>query len=325
MEKGKAAEPARRTTAAVKAARRLRTAGWWGLSEGERRALRPLLSAGLEVGANFNFRRLGRSPALVRGRTKGGASLWASREGDGALRSYFSSSLGDVLVAAPATDSIGSWHASLEADSTEGLTFVPLEDVRLLSASLGAFNEESGGFDFFWDRLPAREYEEPEEEAAVAMTPAVADALDSIVEDPAAESLDALAKRAGREVADCAEAVRFVREFPLGWRFSGPRRGEAGLVVVYERLGEDQFGGIRGAVRGVPYCVLEGWGREDGGSVYFAELVVPAAALVETCEYIRRASSAWGGAFSSGFYETKQRRRFVPSWSARGGKAAATR
>lgn len=311
MEEGTAAEPARRTTRAVTAAERLRTAGWWELSEGEKAALRPLLSAGLEVGVNLNFRRLGLAPALVRGRVRGRASLWdLVGEGSGALRSYYSSSLGSVMLAMPAASSAGPWRTAWRKRMLEDPSVHPLEDVRLLSAPLGAFNEESGTFDFFWDRLPARGYGEAGYERADVVAPAVVDALNSILANPTAEGLEALAKGAGLGPEGLAEAPRFVREFPLGWRFRGPKEGEAGLIVLYERIGGELFGGIRAAVRNVPYSVLEAWGRGDSGFVYFAELVVPAAALAETSEYLRKVSAPCAESFSNGFYETSQLQSF---------------
>lgn len=311
MEKGKAPESARRPPGAVAAAERLRTAGWWGLSEVEKAALRPLISAGLDVGVNLNFGRLGLAPALVRGRVRGGASLWdLGGEGSGALRSYCSSSLGNVMLAAPAVGSAGPWRAAWRKGTLEDLSVHPLEDVRLLSAPLGAFNEESGTFDFFWDRLPARGYGEAGDERADVVAPAVVDALNSILANPTAEGLEALAKGAGLGPEGLAEAPRFVREFPLGWRFRGPKEGEAGLIVLYERIGGELFGGIRAAVRNVPYSVLEAWGRGDSGFVYFAELAVPAAALAETSEYLRKVSAPCAESFSNGFYETSQLQSF---------------
>ena len=313
MEEGEAAEPRRHAPDAVAAAERLRSAGWWGVGEEDRAALGPLIGSGLGVGVNLDYHMLGLSPVLVAGRTKGRESLWdAAGEGSYGVRSYHVPSMGAVMAAAPPTGSgyDSFWHQKAVEGGVSSLSVVPLEGMRFLGSPLGCFNEERGAFDFSWADLPRRNLEEEVTPGAPSVPSArVVRALNDIVRRPTVGRLED-AGSDGVEARDLAEAMKYVRGFPLGWGWRGPRRGESGLLLYYRKLSEEAFGAIRGAVASVPYTCREAWGRSSDLFVYVAEMVIPGEALAETAEYVGRVSSRCREGFSSGFYERNQLQSF---------------
>ena len=311
MAKGKNAEPPRHAPDGVAAAEHLRGAGWWGIGEKDRRTLAPLTTSGLSVGVNLNFGKLGLRPALVLARVKGGENLWdVGGEGSFALRSYYSSSLQDVMLAAPPIDIAAYrafWHAKEEDGTLDTISVRPLEDIRFLTAQIPFFNVERRSFDFAWDSLPRRVFDEIKgKERQAPFRGDVIFALNEILKNPTAGSLKDISGATGVALDKCSDATRLVREFPIGWGFHGPEAGQGGLIVYYHSLREDVFGAIRASIRNVPYAALEAWGEDSDGFVYLAELIIPAVALTETIEYIGRVSSVCGDSFSSGFYEASQ-------------------
>ena len=311
MAKREDTEPPHHAPDGVAAAEHLRGAGWWGIDEKDRRALAPLVGSGLSVGVNLNFGMLGLKPALVLARVRGRENLWdVAGEGSFAVRSYRSSSLHDVMLAAPPVGIAAYrayWHSKQKDGTMDAISVRPLEDIRLLTAQIPFFNEERRSFDFAWDSLPRRAFDEPEgKERQALLRGDVILALNEIMKNPTAESLKDISGATGVGPKGRSEATRLVREFPIGWGFHGPGAGQAGLIVYYHSLREDAFGAIRASIRNVPYAALEAWGNDSDGFIYFAELVVPAEALAETVEYVGRVSSVCGDSFSSGFYETSQ-------------------
>ena len=315
MEEGEAAEPAGRAEDAVAAAGRLASAGWWGIGQGDRAALLPLVMAGLTVGVNLDYRRLGLHLFLVLGETRGKESLWdLGGDGSFAARSNYSSSLGDVLVAAPPVDreSYESfWESRRQGGALDSVRVWPLEGFAFLDAPLPCFNEERRGFDFAWDDLPHRVPAGRRWHGGpVPPSGPLLRVLNEAARNPLAKDLDEVLRGAGASRADCDQALQYVDGYPLGWRFGGPAKGQSGLLLLYHSLSEESFGAVRGAISRVPYAVLEAWGKDPEGFVYFAEMVVPGEALAETTEYVGRVSAPCKGGFSSGFYEASRLQSF---------------
>jgi hypothetical protein len=311
MEEREAAEASSDNRTSVSAAEHLRGAGWWGLETEERSALAPLVRAGLHVGVNVDFHRLGLKPALVLGRVKGGGGLWdiAGRYSF-AFRSYHSSYLGDVMLAVPpigVEQYRGLWQQRTGDGILGKVTVRPLEDIRFLVAPVSSFNAQRRSFDFAWNGLPPRP-PTPSGHGPPCRQPGpgVIDALNFLLEDPTPESLEEFSTRSGVDRRVCAESLDFVREFPLGWGFRGPRPGESGFAVFCHALKGDSFDTVRANVSTVPFAVLEAWGEDADGFHYFAEFAVPGEALSETMEHLGRVAPLCGDSFSVAFFESSR-------------------
>ena len=317
MEAGKTGDGASYTPGKVAAAERLLSQGWWNLREGEKKILEPLIAAGLSVGVNPDFSMLGLKPSLVLASTKGKASLFdVVGEDSFAFRSYYSSSLRSVMLAAPPVDE-GHYYQFWQSRQREGLVdeviIHPLHEVRFLMAPLESFNEDTLSFDFTWTELPRRRYTQAGETTSLKLpAPDTLTVLNQLQRNPMMDSLGELSAATGVGVEACSEASKYVIDFPVGWGFKGADgTRHSGILLYFEGLSENVFGPVRASVRDIPFSVLEAWGKDYDRYVYFAELMVPAENLSETTEFLGRVTATCASSFSYGFYEPTYLNQFA--------------